>query len=140
MSETEPHRRLVITPRAAELLKQLQEEHGPLLFRQSGGCCDGSVPICMKQSEFRIGGRDVLLDTVEETPFYVDELLFQYIRNEQTVLDAVSSLSDSFSLEAARDMRFITRTVGPVCAAPSTAGARSNVRARVAGLKASSTR
>ena len=87
-------RHVVITPSAAALLHELKERYGPLLFHQSGGCCDGSVPLCLRQSEFRIGARDMLLDTVDGVPFYVDEMLFQYLRDEQTTLDAIPAISD----------------------------------------------
>jgi hypothetical protein len=113
MSEPETSHRIVITPRAAALLKELKERHGPVLFCQSGGCCDGSVPLCLRQNEFRIGARDVLLDSVDGVPFYVDELMFQYLRDEQMTLDAVPAISDSFSLETSEDMRFVTQTICP---------------------------
>ena len=74
----------------------------------AGGCCDGTVPMCLRRSEFRIGARDLLLDTIDEVPFYVDESLFQYLHNQKILLDAVPALSDSFSLETAEDMRFVT--------------------------------
>lgn len=106
--------RVLITPRAAALLRALKERYGPVLFHQSGGCCDGSVPLCLRQNEFRIGTRDVLLAVVEDTPFYVDEFHFQYLCNEQTLLDAVPSQGDSFSLESADGVRFTTRTICPV--------------------------
>ena len=106
-------RRVLITPRAAALLARLKEQYGPLLFHQSGGCCDGSVPLCLRQSEFRIGAKDVLLDTVEGVPFYIDEMHFQYLRDEQLTLDAVPMISDSFSLETSEGMRFVSSTVCP---------------------------
>ena len=80
-----------------------------MLFHQSGGCCDGSVPLCLRQSEFRIGARDKLLDMVEDTPFYVDDFHFPFLAREQLVLDVVPSQGDSFSLEAAEGLRFVTR-------------------------------
>jgi len=115
MSETETGPRLVITPRASTLLRRLRERHGPLLFHQSGGCCDGSVPLCLRQSEFRIGTHDVLFDIVEGVPFYVDEFHFQFLSKAQLLLDVVPSQSDSFSLESSEKMRFVTKTI--VCLA-----------------------
>lgn len=112
-AEPESLARVVITTRAIALLKSLKERHGPLLFHQSGGCCDGSVPLCLPQDEFRVGARDVLLDVVEGTPFYVDELHFQLPGNQKLLLDAVASESDSFSLECADGMRFVTRSFDP---------------------------
>ncbi len=110
-AEPESLARVVITIRAIALLKNLKERYGPLLFHQSGGCCDGSVPLCLPQDEFRVGARDVLLDVVERTPFYVDELHFQLLGKEKLLLDAVASESDSFSLECADGMRFVTRSL-----------------------------
>jgi len=103
--------RVVITPRAEALLKKLKERHGPLLFHQSGGCCDGSVPLCLRREDFRVGARDVLLDVVEGTPFYIDEFHFKLVADGRLVLDAVASQSDSFSLETADGMRFVTSTL-----------------------------
>ncbi len=107
MSEDRKSSRIAITPQARVLLKQLQERFGPVLFRQSGGCCDGSVPLCLRQSEFRVGARDVLLGTVEGTPFYVDELQFGYLSPAQFLLDVVPAESDSFSLETSEGVRFV---------------------------------
>ena len=117
--EPESLARLVITARALALLKSLKDRHGPLLFHQSGGCCEGSVPLCLSREEFRVGARDVLLDVVEGTPFYVDELQFHLLRNEKLLLDAVASEGDSFSLECADGMRFVTRSFDPAeCPVP----------------------
>ncbi len=106
--------RIVITSRAALLLKELKERYGPVLFHQSGGCCDGSVPLCLRQSDFRVGAKDILLDVVEGTPFYVDEFHFQYLSKDALLLDAVPSQSDSFSLESSDEMRFLTRSICPL--------------------------
>jgi uncharacterized protein (DUF779 family) len=112
--------RIVITDRAKILLKRLKERHGPLLFHQSGGCCDGGAPLCLPREEFRVGARDVLLDVVEGTPFYIDELHFQIPVNEKLLLDVVASQSDSFSLECSDEMRFVTSSFDPAeCSALS---------------------
>ncbi len=113
MDQALPSPRVLITPAASALLRALKERYGPVLFHQSGGCCDGSVPLCLRQNEFRIGARDVLLAMVDDTPFYVDEFHFQWLSSEQTLLDVVPSQGDSFSLESADEMRFVTRTICP---------------------------
>ena len=118
MSDRASTERVQITAAAATLLRMLQTRYGPILFHLSGGCCDGSVPLCLRQSEFRIGARDVLLDVVEGVPFYVDELLFPYLQDEQSTLDAVPAISDSFSLETDEGMHFVLRSAS--CAAGST--------------------
>ena len=111
--EPESRARVVITTRAKEVLKILKERHGPLLFHQSGGCCDGSVPLCLPRGEFRVGARDVLLDVVDGTPFYIDEFHFHLLSDGKLLLDVVESLSDAFSLECAEGMRFVTTTLDP---------------------------
>ena len=70
---------IVGTPEAISLILRLQERHGPLLFHQSSGCCDGSVPLCFRRDEFRVGSRDVLFGVVEGTPFYVKAAQFEYL-------------------------------------------------------------
>jgi len=112
MNEATSGARIAITPPAAALLEHLTQRYGPVLFHQSGGCCDGGRPLCLRQSEFRIGARDVLLDVVQGTPFYVDEFHFQFLSNDQLILDAVPSTGDSFSLESSEEMRFVSR---PMC-------------------------
>jgi uncharacterized protein len=102
--------RIVITPKAAAVLKALKERYGPVLFHQSGGCCDGSVPLCLRQHEFRLGARDKLLDVVDETPFYVDDFHFPFLADGQLVLDVIPSQGDSFSLESVDELKFVTRS------------------------------
>lgn len=116
MNDLPAGHRVQMTSSAAALLRELKERYGPVLFHQSGGCCDGGVPLCLRQNEFRIGARDVLLDVVEGVPFYVDHILFQYLHDEQLTLDAVPAISDSFSLESSEDMRFVSRSSSCTCA------------------------
>lgn len=103
-------RQLVATPAAIALIRQLTEKHGPVMFHQSGGCCDGSVPLCFKQGEFRIGSRDVLLGEIEGAPFYAGAAQYEYLARTQLVLDAIPGDLDSFSLEAGSGVRFISRS------------------------------
>ncbi len=114
-----PGAKIVITPKAAAVLKALKERYGPVLFHQSGGCCDGSVPLCLRQDEFRIGARDKLLDVVDDTPFYVDDFHYPFLAGERLVLDVIPSQGDSFSLESADELKFVTRSV---CDADSKEG------------------
>jgi uncharacterized protein len=101
---------VVATPEALSFIRRLKEIHGPLLFLQSGGCCDGSVPLCLRRDEFRVGSCDVLLGVIEDTPFYVGVAQFEYLKKAQQVLDVIPGDLDSFSLEAGQGVRFITRT------------------------------
>jgi uncharacterized protein len=99
--------RVVFTPSAHALLRRLTVEYGPLVFHQSGGCCEGSAPMCYRRGDFQVGANDVLLGTIDGTPFYIGgEQLKQWGDRMQFIIDAVPSQSDSFSLETREDMRF----------------------------------
>ncbi len=102
--------RVLITEAAARLVRQLHDHHGPLLFHQSGGCCEGSAPMCLRRVDFRIGVRDVLLGAIEGCPFYVSAAQFPYWAHSQLTIDVISDGGDSFSLEAVEGVRFITRS------------------------------
>jgi uncharacterized protein (DUF779 family) len=102
--------RVCVTDAAAALLRRLRQEHGDLILHLSGGCCEGSAPMCLRQSGFRIGARDVLLGTVEGCPFYVGAAQFPYWADSQITLDVVSGGGDSFSIEAPDGVRFIVRS------------------------------
>ena len=102
--------RVLSTEAAARLVRQLQDQFGPLLLHQSGGCCEGSAPMCFRRSGFRVAARDVLLGAIEGTPFYVSAAQFPYWAGSQLTVDVVPDGGDSFSLEAAEGVRFITRS------------------------------
>ena len=91
-------------------MRQLRDQYGPLLFHQSGGCCEGSAPMCLRRGGFRVGARDVLLGVIEGCPFYVSAEQFPYWAHSQLTIDVVAGGGDSFSLEAAEGVRFITRS------------------------------
>jgi len=101
---------VLVTEEAAAVLRQLEAEHGPLLFHQSGGCCDGSSPMCYPRTEFRIGGRDVLLGEIGGTPFYIGALQFEVWEHTQLIIDVVPGRGGGFSLEAPLGVRFLTRS------------------------------
>jgi uncharacterized protein len=102
--------RVSITSEAAALVRRLREEHGPLLFHQSGGCCDGSAPMCYPRSDFRIGERDVYLGDIEDTPFYIGGQQFEYWQHTHLTIDCVPGRGGGFSLEAPTGHRFLTRS------------------------------
>ena len=102
--------RVLVTEAAARLVRQLGDQFGPLLFHQSGGCCEGSAPMCFRRNGFRVAARDVLLGVIEGSPFYVSAAQFPYWANSQLTIDVVPDGGDSFSLEAADGVRFITRS------------------------------
>jgi uncharacterized protein (DUF779 family) len=103
-------RRVVATDAARELIARLRARHGALIFHQSGGCCDGSAPMCFPEGEFKIGERDVLLGAIEDTPVYIGGAQFERWRHTQLVLDAVPGRGAGFSLESPTGMRFLTRS------------------------------
>jgi uncharacterized protein len=102
--------RTSITPAAAEVVHRLAAEHGPLLFHQSGGCCDGSAPMCYPQREFRVGVHDVPLGEVAGTPVYIGGQQFRYWRHTHLLIDVVPGRGSGFSLEAPLGVRFLTRS------------------------------
>ncbi len=102
--------RVLITEVAARLVRQLQDQFGSLLFHQSGGCCEGSAPMCLRRGGFRVAARDVFLGMIADCPFYVSAEQFPYWAHSQLTIDVVASGGDSFSLEAAEGVRFITRS------------------------------
>ena len=102
--------RVAVTPAAAAEIRRLRAAHGPLLFHQSGGCCDGSAPMCYPRSDFRVGQRDVFLGAIEETPVYMGAAQFEYWRHTHLTIDVVPGRGSGFSLEAPDGIRFITRS------------------------------
>jgi uncharacterized protein len=102
--------RVIFTPQALALTRQLRDTFGPLIFHLSGGCCEGSAPKCLRQSDFHVGAGDVLLGIVEGCPFYVGPAQFSYWAHCQLTIDVTTAGGDSFSLEAAEGLRFIVRS------------------------------
>jgi len=102
---------LRVTESAARLVRRLRQRHGPLLLHLSGGCCDGSAPMCLRQSGFRTSSGDVLLGEVEGCPFYVGAAQAPYWKDSELTLDVLpEGGGDSFSLEAANGARFVVRS------------------------------
>ncbi len=102
--------RVDITPEAKAVLRQLMAEHGPLMFHQSGGCCDGSSPMCYPAGEFRVGQRDVQLGEVDGVPVYIGGQQYEVWRHTQLLIDVVPGRGSGFSLEAPLGLRFLTRS------------------------------
>ncbi len=102
--------RVDVSPAAEALLDRLREQHGPLVFHQSGGCCDGSSPMCYPRREFRIGQRDVYLGAIAGTPFYIGEQQFEYWQHTHLTIDVVPGRGGGFSLETPEGMRFLVRS------------------------------
>jgi hypothetical protein len=98
------------TAAAEELMDMLARKHGPLMFHQSGGCCDGSSPMCYPRGEFLVGDSDVLLATLGDTPFYMSRSQFEYWKHTQLILDVVPGRGGMFSLEGPEGVRFLIRS------------------------------
>ncbi|CAG7598778.1 DUF779 domain-containing protein [Leucobacter soli] len=127
--EGESVSRLAFTPAAIALIDRLWEMHGPLMFHQSGGCCDGSAPMCYREGQFRTGGQDVLLGTLELPPlaatgdgadraegaareigFWMSREQFEVWSHTHLTIDAVPGRGGGFSLEAPEGLRFLIRS------------------------------
>lgn len=102
--------KVIYTEAAANLIDELMNVHGPLMFHQSGGCCDGSQPMCFPLGEFKIGQSDVLLGQVHGQPFYMSKDQYEYWKHTQLQLDVVSGRGSSFSLEIPLGKRFIIKS------------------------------
>jgi uncharacterized protein (DUF779 family) len=102
--------RVMITEKAATMVAQLTRQHGALLFHQSGGCCDGSAPMCYPLGDFRVGPQDVFLGTIAGCPFYIGAAQFDYWQHTQLVIDIVPGRGSGFSAEAPEGVRFLTRS------------------------------
>ncbi|MDD7938720.1 DUF779 domain-containing protein [Actinomycetospora lutea] len=108
--------RVALSPQASELLVRLTDIHGPLMFHQSGGCCDGSAPMCYPDGDFKIGGQDVHLGDLTvaglEKPigFYMSASQFAYWKHTHLTVDVVKGRGSGFSVEAPEGVRFIIRS------------------------------
>jgi uncharacterized protein (DUF779 family) len=102
--------RVEVTAKAEEMIARLKAQHGPLMFHQSGGCCDGSAPMCYPANEFRVGGQDVHLGRIAGCDFYIGAAQFEYWRHTQLIIDVVPGRGAGFSLEAPEGVRFLTRS------------------------------
>ncbi|HJV85129.1 MAG TPA: DUF779 domain-containing protein [Noviherbaspirillum sp.] len=102
--------RVVATEAAIEFINALREKHGPLMFFQSGGCCDGSAPMCYALGEFNVSESDVFLGTIAESPFYIGSEQFEYWKHTQLIIDVVDGMGGMFSLDNGTGKRFFTRS------------------------------
>ena len=102
--------RVMVTPAAAEVIQKLQNQYGALMFHQSGGCCDGSQPMCFEQGDFKLGYSDVCLGEIENCPFWMSRDQFEYWKHTQLTIDVVPGRGSSFSLEIPLGLRFITQS------------------------------
>jgi hypothetical protein len=103
-------KRVTATPEAEAMIAKLEAMHGPLMFHQSGGCCDGSAPMCYPRPEFRVGAQDVYLGEIGGQPFYMGAAQFDYWKQTHLIIDVVPGRGSGFSLEAPEGVRFLTRS------------------------------
>jgi uncharacterized protein (DUF779 family) len=102
--------KVIATDSALQLIDTLVKKHGELLFHQSGGCCDGSSPMCFPRNEFLIGDADVLLGSIGESPFFMSKAQYEYWKHTQLIIDVVPGRGGMFSLEGPEGKRFLTRS------------------------------
>ena len=102
--------RVLATEAALHLIETLEAKHGPLMFHQSGGCCDGSSPMCYPRGEFLVGDSDVYLGEIGGCPFYMSRAQFAYWEHTQLTIDVVPGRGGMFSLEGPEGLRFLTRS------------------------------
>ncbi len=102
------------TETARALLAEIIADHGPVLFHQSGGCCDGSSPMCYPRDDFIVGDNDILLGMIDDTPVYISESQYDVWKHTDLIIDVVPGRGGMFSLDNGREKRFLTRST--VCA------------------------
>lgn len=99
--------RVSVTEKAKAVIDQLKQKHGDLMFHQSGGCCDGSAPMCFEKGDFLVGSRDLCLGEIEGCKFYMAADQFEYYKNSHIVVDVTQGRGSSFSLEIPLGLRFM---------------------------------
>ena len=102
--------RVIATDEALALIDLLQDRHGKIMFHQSGGCCDGSSPMCYEDGDLLIGNQDILLGEIGGVPFYMHKNQFDYWKHTQLIIDVVEGRGGMFSLEGVEGKRFLTRS------------------------------
>ena len=103
-------RQVIATIPALQLIERLRTKHGALLFHQSGGCCDGSSPMCYPVGDFIVGDRDVKLGTIGGADFFISAAQFDYWKHTQLIIDVVPGRGGMFSLENGEGVRFLVRS------------------------------
>lgn len=102
--------RVSATPEALSLIERLRTQHGDLMFHQSGGCCDGSSPMCYPRGELLVGDADVMLGEIGGQPFYISKSQYAYWKHTELIIDVVEGWGGMFSLEGPTGQRFLTRS------------------------------
>ena len=110
MTEVTTEPRVVATDAALSLIREIQADHPEILFHQSGGCCDGSSPMCYPADDYIVGDRDVKLGEIGGVPVYISESQFDVWKHTQLIIDVVPGRGGMFSLDNGREKRFLTRS------------------------------
>ena len=126
--------RVIATTKARALLASLREKHGPLLFVQSGGCCDGHSPQCYSVVEFNTDNDEVYLGNLDGTPFYVEHKQFEFWQSAKFIVDVIDGVGMGDSLETGAGKRFLTRKCSPEDEPPMLADAQDETLSKNAGL------
>lgn len=103
-------KRVTISPEAAEVVRDLKKRFGPLMFHQSGGCCDGSQPMCFEKGDFKVGNSDVCIGNIEDCDFWMSKDQFEYWQHTQLHIHISKGRGSSFSLEIPMGLRFLTQS------------------------------
>ena len=124
IDETNPAEpRVIATQAALDFIRDIQADHPDILFHQSGGCCDGSSPMCYPAAEYRVGETDVKLGEIGGVPVYISGSQYAVWKHTQLIIDVVPGRGGMFSLDNGRERRFLTRSRllagGEACAIPS---------------------
>lgn len=104
------NKRVDLTKEASALIATLKEKHGPLMFHQSGGCCDGSQPMCFEKGEFKIGSSDIKIGEIDGCEFFMSKDQYEYWKHTHLTIDVIPGRGSSFSLEIPLGFRFIVQS------------------------------
>lgn len=104
------NKRVDLTKEASSLIATLKEKHGPLMFHQSGGCCDGSQPMCFEKGDFKIGGSDIKIGEIDDCEFFMSKDQYEYWKHTHLTIDVIPGRGSSFSLEIPLGFRFIVQS------------------------------
>lgn len=110
MAEAKTYSNVSATPEAIQLLREIVADHGPVMFHQSGGCCDGSSPMCYPQGDFLLGDSDVQLGEIDGAPFWISTTQAEAWANTDILIDVVPGRGGMFSLDNGREKRFLVRS------------------------------
>lgn len=110
MTETNGEPRVLATDAAIELIREIRRDHPDILFHQSGGCCDGSSPMCYPADDYIVGDNDVMLGEIDGVPVYISASQYEVWKHTQLIIDVVPGRGGMFSLDNGREKRFLTRS------------------------------